>query len=105
MLRVGQGETMALEVIVRGLRMSLYRVNLKQVVSQNIGETKKYVARVFGGWLPSCLTSSCLLAFSTYLTSKHRNMDSRLKMSGMTEENIQTRILGVLSSVSMSSIP
>ena len=47
MLRMGQGKTMALEVIVRGLRMSLYRVNLKQVVSQYIGETKKNVARVF----------------------------------------------------------
>jgi ATP-dependent 26S proteasome regulatory subunit len=47
MLRVGQGKTMALEVIVRGLRMSLYRVNLKHVASQYIGEAKKNVARVF----------------------------------------------------------
>ena len=38
---------MAVEVIARELRTSLYRVNLNQVVSNYIGETEKNLARVF----------------------------------------------------------
>ncbi len=43
----GTGKTMAAEMIARELRTSLYRVNLKQVVSKYIGETEKNLARVF----------------------------------------------------------
>ena len=43
----GTGKTMAAEMIARELRTSLYRVNLKQVLRQYIGETEKNLAQVF----------------------------------------------------------
>ena len=43
----GTGKTMAAEMIARELRTSLYRVNLKKVVRQYIGETEKNLAQVF----------------------------------------------------------
>ncbi len=43
----GTGKTMAVEVMARELRTSVYRVNLSQVASKYIGETEKNVTRVF----------------------------------------------------------
>ncbi len=43
----GTGKTLAAEVIAQELGASVYRVNLRQVVSPYIGETEKNLARVF----------------------------------------------------------
>jgi hypothetical protein len=43
----GTGKTMAAEVIAQDLRLSLYRIDLSQVVSKWIGETEKNLQRVF----------------------------------------------------------
>lgn len=43
----GTGKTMAAEVIANDLRLSLYRIDLSQVVSKYIGETEKNLQRVF----------------------------------------------------------
>jgi len=43
----GTGKTMAAEMIAQELGTSMYRANLKQVVSKYIGETEKNLARVF----------------------------------------------------------
>jgi SpoVK/Ycf46/Vps4 family AAA+-type ATPase len=42
----GTGKTMAAEIVARELGLSMYRVNLNQVVSKYIGETEKNLARV-----------------------------------------------------------
>jgi hypothetical protein len=43
----GTGKTMAAEVISNELRLTLYRIDLSQVVSKYIGETEKNLQRVF----------------------------------------------------------
>jgi hypothetical protein len=43
----GTGKTMAAEVLAQDLRLSLYRIDLSQVVSKYIGETEKNLQRVF----------------------------------------------------------
>lgn len=43
----GTGKTMAAEVIANDLRLTLYRIDLSQVVSKYIGETEKNLQRVF----------------------------------------------------------
>ena len=43
----GTGKTMAAEVIAEDLRLTLYRIDLSQVVSKWIGETEKNLQRVF----------------------------------------------------------
>jgi SpoVK/Ycf46/Vps4 family AAA+-type ATPase len=43
----GTGKTMAAEVIANELHLSLYRIDLSQVVSKYIGETEKNLQRVF----------------------------------------------------------
>jgi len=43
----GTGKTMAAEVMANELRLSLYRIDLSQVVSKYIGETEKNLQRVF----------------------------------------------------------
>lgn len=43
----GTGKTMAAEVIANYLRLSLYRIDLSQVVSKYIGETEKNLQKVF----------------------------------------------------------
>jgi hypothetical protein len=43
----GTGKTMAAEVIANQLHLSLYRIDLSQVVSKYIGETEKNLRRVF----------------------------------------------------------
>jgi ATPase family associated with various cellular activities (AAA) len=43
----GTGKTMAAEVMANDLRLSLYRIDLSQVVSKFIGETEKNLQRVF----------------------------------------------------------
>jgi len=43
----GTGKTMAAEVIANDLRLTLYRIDLAQVVSKYIGETEKNLQRVF----------------------------------------------------------
>jgi SpoVK/Ycf46/Vps4 family AAA+-type ATPase len=43
----GTGKTIGAEIVARELGLSVYRVNLKQVVSKYIGETEKNLARVF----------------------------------------------------------
>jgi SpoVK/Ycf46/Vps4 family AAA+-type ATPase len=40
------GKTMAADILAKELGLSLYRVNLNQVVSKYIGETEKNLARV-----------------------------------------------------------
>ena len=42
----GTGKTMAAEIMARELGFSVFRVNLKQVLSMYIGETEKNLARV-----------------------------------------------------------
>jgi hypothetical protein len=43
----GTGKTMAAEVLARGLRLDLYRIDLSSVVSKYIGETEKNLKKVF----------------------------------------------------------
>jgi SpoVK/Ycf46/Vps4 family AAA+-type ATPase len=43
----GTGKTMAAEVLANDLHLSLYRIDLSQVVSKYIGETEKNLRRVF----------------------------------------------------------
>ncbi len=43
----GTGKTMAAEVIANELQMSLFRIDLSQVVSKYIGETEKNLSRLF----------------------------------------------------------
>jgi SpoVK/Ycf46/Vps4 family AAA+-type ATPase len=43
----GTGKTMAAEVLASDLRLNLYRVNLRAVVSRYIGETEKNLSRLF----------------------------------------------------------
>ena len=43
----GTGKTMAAEALAQQMKMQLYRVNLREVVSKYIGETEKNLQRVF----------------------------------------------------------
>jgi SpoVK/Ycf46/Vps4 family AAA+-type ATPase len=43
----GTGKTMASELLARSLGLSLYRIDLSQVVSKYIGETEKNLRRIF----------------------------------------------------------
>jgi SpoVK/Ycf46/Vps4 family AAA+-type ATPase len=55
----GTGKTMAAEIVARELGLSMYRVNLNQVVSKYIGETEKNLARV----LKTAETKKAVLLF------------------------------------------
>jgi SpoVK/Ycf46/Vps4 family AAA+-type ATPase len=55
----GTGKTMAADIVARELGLSVYRVNLNQVMSMFIGETEKNLARV----LKTAETKKAVLLF------------------------------------------
>ena len=75
----GTGKTMAAEVIARELRVSLYRVNSRQLVSKYIGETEKNLARVLRQ-LRRKIGFSFLMKLTPYLGNEVR---SGIVMIGM----------------------